>query len=75
MTTQTDLEKARERVRVFEQCESSAGALNKILKQYPKGSTDAEALKRAKNALFFVTVRRLDEFIEFCAEMESQDSN
>ena len=75
MSTGTDLEKTRERVRVFDQCTASAAFLNTMLNAYRAGSADVEAIKRAKHALLFVITRRLDEFIEFQAEMKSQDSN
>ena len=46
-----------------------------MLNAYRAGSADVETIKRAKHALLFVITRRLDEFIEFQAEMKSQDSN
>jgi hypothetical protein len=75
MSTQTEIEKANERVRIFEQLSSAAEVLNGLIEQHSKDSKDRETLKLASRALFFVLVRRLDEFIEFQAEINRQDAN
>jgi hypothetical protein len=74
MSTETDQQKAKERVCIAEQITSSAERLNGLLELCSKGSQDREELKLANGALLFALVR-LDEFIEFQAQIKRQDSN
>jgi hypothetical protein len=68
------LASANARVKIFEELEKGTLLINKAKENFPAGTSERRLLKLATDALFFVSVRQLDGFRDFLAEMEAVDS-
>lgn len=66
-----DLVYARKRLSLFRRLTRSASLLNRIKANYPKRSQRRRHLNLIKNALFFVSIRYLDDFLDFEDEIKS----
>lgn len=62
------------RSRLFDDLGKGAQSINRIMSSLPKGTEERRLLKLVIDSVFFVSVRQLDDFRGFLAEMEKADA-